>query len=166
MRFFFPTKRRIPPVASKATPPTRSIGPEEEEESSTFDEKNSRAAPAASKSTERISEEILVDFFISGCAAENTVSAAETVWFILIRFYFLSILIRYNNSRQTDTPRLPARNRPPVKAVTKNKPLNQDTSHPEDIMLAGIVPVLGTGGVVNEGATISEVIHADHEIPQ
>lgn len=81
-------------------------------------------------------------------------------------FLFLSILIRYNNSRQTDTPRLPARNRPPVKAVTKNKPLNQDTSHPEDIMLAGIVPVLGTGGVVNEGATISEVIHADHEIPQ
>ena len=48
----------------------------------------------------------------------------------------------------------------------KNKLLNQNPSHPENIMLAGIVPVLGTGGVVNEGATISEVIHADHEIPQ
>lgn len=42
----------------------------------------------------------------------------------------------------------------------KNKLLNQNPSHPENIMLAGIVPVRATGRVMHEGTTIGQVVHA------
>lgn len=63
--------RRIPPATRKAIPPTSRTGPDAEEESSTFDEKNRRHSPTAQKRRERIRAEILVIFFISGCAAET-----------------------------------------------------------------------------------------------
>ena len=47
----------------------------------------------------------------------------------------------------------------------KNKLLNQNPSHPENIMLAGIVPVRATGRVMHEGTTIGLVVHAANEIP-
>ena len=47
----------------------------------------------------------------------------------------------------------------------KNKLLNQNPSHPKNIMLAGIVPVRATGRVMHEGTTIGQVVHAANEIP-
>ena len=71
IRLLFLIIRRIPPATRKAIPPTSRTGPDAEEESSTFDEKNRRHSPTAQKRRERIRAEILVIFFISGCAAET-----------------------------------------------------------------------------------------------